>query len=97
MKALTPRQRRTLRGLAHGLPISVQIGNAGMTPGVIEGTEAALAAHELIKVKLGQGSELDRKEGAQALAEATQSVVAGVVGRVWILYRADPDEPRISL
>ena len=97
MSDLNPRQRRQLKGLAHGLNISVQIGNAGLTPGVIESTDKALAAHELIKVKVGQNSEIERKEGANQLAAATQSQVAGVIGRVWVLYRPDPEEPRIAL
>jgi RNA-binding protein len=97
MSELSPRQRQQLKGLAHGLKVSVQIGNAGLTSGVIESTDKALTAHELIKIKVGQNSEVARKDGANQLAAATQSQVAGVIGRVWILYRPDPEEPRITL
>jgi len=97
MTALNGKQRRQLRGLAHALRPSVQVGAAGITDGVIEGVNAALTAHELVKVKVGQGSDVERKAGAEALAEATGSAVAGVIGRVWILYRPDPEEPRIQL
>jgi RNA-binding protein len=97
MSELSPRQRQQLKGLAHGLKISVQIGNSGLTSGVIESTDKALTAHELIKIKVGQNSEVERKDGANQLAAATQSQVAGVIGRVWILYRPDPEEPRITL
>jgi len=97
MSSLSPRQRQRLKGLAHGLSVSVQIGAAGLTDGVIEATNHALAAHELIKVKVGQGSEIDRKEGAAELAQSTKAHLAGVIGRVWILYRPDPEEPRIQL
>ena len=97
MSPLSPRQRQRLKGLAHGLNVSVQIGAAGLTEGVIEATNHALTAHELIKVKVGQGSDIDRKRGAAELAQSTKAYVAGVVGRVWILYRPDPEEPRIRL
>lgn len=97
MSSLSPRQRQRLKGLAHGLSVSVQIGSAGLTQGVIEATNHALSAHELIKVKVGQGSGIDRKDGASELAQSTQAHVAGVIGRVWILYRPDPEEPRIQL
>ncbi len=97
MNDLSSRQRRQLKGLAHALNVSVQIGTAGLTPGVIESTNNALAAHELIKVKVGQNAEISRKDGAEELARATDSQVAGVIGRVWILYRPDPEEPRITL
>jgi RNA-binding protein len=97
MSELSPRQRQQLKGLAHGLKISVQIGNSGLTSGVIESTDKALTAHELIKIKVGQNSEVELKDVANQLAAATQSQVAGVIGRVWILYRPDPEEPRITL
>jgi RNA-binding protein len=97
MSELSSKQRRQLKGLAHGLSISVQVGNAGITDGVTESVHHALAAHELIKVKVGQGSELDRKAGAAELAKATGSQVAAVIGRVWVLYRADLEDPKISL
>ena len=97
MSELSSKQRRQLKALAHGLSVSVQVGNAGITDGVIESVECALAAHELIKVKVGRGSELDRKAGAAALAKATNSQVATVIGRVWVLYRADLEDPQISL
>jgi RNA-binding protein len=97
MSALSPRQHQQLKGLAHGISVSVQIGAAGLTDGVVDATNRALAAHELIKVKVGQGSDLDRKKGAAELAQRTQAQVAGVIGRVWILYRPDPEEPRIVL
>ena len=96
MSNLSSRQRQRLKGLAHGLTISVQIGAAGLTDGVIDATNKALAAHELIKIKVGQGSDIDRKTGAAELAQRTQAQVAGVIGRVWILYRPDPNEPRIE-
>ena len=95
MTDLTPRQRQKLKGLAHSLSISVQVGASGLTDGVVESADKALAAHELIKVKVGQGSELDRKAGAAELASRTQAQVAGVIGRVWILYRPDSESPRI--
>ena len=96
MSNLSSRQRQRLKGLAHGLTISVQIGAAGLTDGVIDATNKALAAHELIKIKVGHGSDIDRKTGAAELAQRTQAQVAGVIGRVWILYRPDPNEPRIE-
>ena len=96
MNVLTPRQRQKLKGLAHSLSVSVQVGSSGLTDGVVESTDKALAAHELIKVKVGQGSELDRKAGAAELAQRTQAQVAAVIGRVWVLYRPDSEAPRIT-
>lgn len=95
--SLSTRQRQRLKGLAHGLSVSVQVGASGLTPGVVDSVDEALAAHELIKVKVGQGSDVDRKAGAAELAELSGSDLVGVIGRVWILYRPDPEAPRIDV
>jgi RNA-binding protein len=94
---LTGKQNRYLRGLGHALEPVVQVGKDGISDAVVEATVRALADHELIKVKLGQGFDGDRHAAADELARRTESAVAQVLGRTILLYRADPDTPRISL
>lgn len=94
---LTGKQRHHLRGLGHELKAIVQIGKDGIDDGVIAAVEQALADHELIKVKVGEGSGLDRHEAADAIAQRTGSEVAQVLGNTLLLYRANPDEPTIVL
>ena len=65
----------------------MQIGQAGLSDGVIEATKVALEQHELIKVSINGESPTERKSGAEALAQATGSHVAQVIGRVILLYR----------
>ena len=57
--------------------------------------EAALADHELIKVKMEEPE--DKKAMANQLAENTQSALCGLIGHVAILYKANPEEPKITL
>jgi len=52
MLKLTPAQRSTLRSQAHGLSPVVMIGDAGLTPAVVNETDTALKAHGLIKVRV---------------------------------------------
>ena len=95
--ALNGRQKRKLRALAHSLEPVVQIGQRGVTQAVALQVDRALGDHELIKVRLGAESPIDRDEAANLLTPQTGGEVAGMVGRVLILYRPHPDHPRIRL
>ena len=93
---LTGKQNRYLRGLGHHLKPIVMIGKEEVNDAVIAATDEALEIHELIKVKLQEGCLSDRKNVAQALAEATDSAIAQVLGKVILLYRQSK-EPQIKL
>jgi len=95
--SLTGKQRRHLRGLAHALRPVVQVGKGGIDTGLVAAVERALADHELVKVRLGEGAGLDGHEAADTLARETKSEVAQVLGNTIMLYRADPDDPKIEL
>ena len=95
--ALTGRQRRTLRALGHALAPVVQLGKGGLSTALLEAVDQALSDHELIKVKLLDSFELDRHDAAMQLAAGTKSEVAQVLGKTILLYRPDPDEPRIEI
>ena len=95
--SLTGRGRRTLRALGHHLHPVVQIGHAGITGALVEATEDALATHELIKVNVLEGSAVDRRDAARQLAEETRSEVAQVLGRTFLLFRRDRENPRVAL
>ena len=95
--SLSSQQRRYLRGLAHALAPSVQVGSNGLTPAVVKATDVSLTAHELIKVKVGKETGVDRKQAIETLAQQTESEAVGVIGRVWILYRPRGEDPRIQL
>lgn len=93
--ALTGRQRRHLRGLAHAIRPLVQVGEAGISPAVLKALGEALRDHELVKVRLQQPD--DKKAAARALADAMDAQLCGVVGHTVILYRRREDDPKIEL
>ena len=93
-RTLSGKQRHYLRGLGHHLEPVVQVGKEGITDGLVGATAAALAEHELIKVRVGEHAG-DRHDIAAALAAAAELV--GVVGRTLLLYRAREEEPKIVL
>lgn len=94
---LTGKQRRHLRALGHALRPVAQVGKEGISDGMIAAVDRALADHELVKVKIAESAGLDREDAAEELASRTESSVAQVLGNVVLLYRPDPEEPRIRL
>lgn len=92
---LNGRQRKALRALAHNLEPIVQVGQGGISEGVVRAIDAALLSHELIKVRLHQPA--DKKAAAQELADAGDAALCGLVGHTVILYRPHPEKPAIRL
>ncbi len=92
---LTGKQVRHLRALGHHLKPVVMIGKNEINEEVVRSTEAALEAHELIKVKLQEGCDLDRREAADILSEKTDSAIAQILGKTFLLYRPS-DKRRIE-
>ncbi len=97
MAVLTTKQRAYLRGLAHPLSPIVRVGKAGVTEAVIAETRKSLESHELIKVRIEIDESSERREVAGRLAEATDSHLAGTIGKIAILYRERAEEPEIKL
>lgn len=93
---LTGKQKRFLRGMGHGLKPVVMVGKNEVNDALIEETTAALATHELIKVKVLESCETDRHEVAEKLSRAAGAEIAQILGRTILLYRRG-EEPKIEL
>jgi RNA-binding protein len=94
---LSDSQRRHLRGLAHHLKPVVMVGQDGLKASVLAEVDAALTAHELIKVKVAAA---DREERAALIAEITATAGAELVqsiGHVAALFRRNLKKRRIAL
>jgi len=94
---LTGKQRHFLRGLGHDLKPVVHLGKDGLTDAFIAAVAQALLDHELIKVKLGDATEVDRHETAEELALRTGGEIAQVLGHTILLFRARAEAPTIVL
>ncbi len=97
MITLTGKQKRSLRALAHHIKPVVQIGNAGITPALLEKIDTELEFHEIIKVKLNQSNDIKAKEIADDLANGSNSTVFLIIGKTVGLYRPFPEDPEIRL
>lgn len=94
---LTGKQRRSLRAQGHALAAVVHVGKEGVSGELVTALDAALTTHELVKVKIGRGAPVDRRDAAAELAERTGAEVAQVLGNTVLLYRRHPEEPKIEL
>jgi RNA-binding protein len=94
---LNEKQKKHLRGLAHGREPVVMIGQAGLSPAVAHEFESAIAAHELVKVRARVGDRDERDAILAALAEQTGSALVQRIGNIGVFYRPHKERPRIIL
>ena len=94
--ALTGKQKKYLRSLAHHKPVVVSIGNAGLSDAVVNEIISSLESHELLKLKLPSTQASEKKELLQVICEKTQSNFVQLIGRVGVIYKPG-DQPKITL
>ncbi|MGK7295789.1 MAG: YhbY family RNA-binding protein [Candidatus Wenzhouxiangella sp. M2_3B_020] len=94
--SLNNAQIRRLRGLGHDLSPVVIVADKGLTDNVMAEIETALDAHELVKIKL-RGERSARREWAGRIVERTGAQLVQSIGQVALLFRRNPDNPRIAL
>lgn len=97
MSNLSEKQRKHLRGLAHGRDPIVLIGQSGLSAGVIRELDTALSAHELVKVRARVGDRQERDGILDQLAAKTGSALVQRIGNVGVFYRPHPERPKIIL
>lgn len=81
-----------LKARAHHINPVVMIGQNGLTDSVIKETDAALAAHELIKVRVLGDDRAERIEICEALCEAVDAQLVQHIGKLLVLWRKNTEE-----
>lgn len=81
---------KTLCAKAHSLRPVVLIGNNGLTPTVHQEIEAALVAHELVKIRVNAANREDRQSMMSAITKLHQASVVQNIGHVLVIYRKCP-------
>ena len=94
---LSEKQKKYLRGLAHGRDPIILIGSSGLSPGVAKEFDLALGAHELVKVKARVGDRDERDNILAELAKQSGSSLVQRIGNVGVFYRPHKDKPKIIL
>ncbi len=96
-KNLTGKQKRFLRSMGVTMDPVVMIGKEGVTPTVVQAAREAVKKRELIKVRVLQNAELEPEEAVTMLAERAGTALVQVIGRNGLLYRRNPEKPKIEL
>lgn len=95
---ITTKQRAYLRGLANGEPAILQVGKEGVTAALIANVSTALDARELVKVSVLETAPLSAKEAiAEVMAGIADCEAVQVIGRKFVVYKANKKEPKIVL
>jgi putative YhbY family RNA-binding protein len=89
---LTRDERLALRARAHHLNPVVLLGTAGLTEAVLKETDRALAAHELIKVRIPGDDRAQREAVCAELAGRLGAARIQAIGKLLVLYRPKPEE-----
>jgi RNA-binding protein len=95
--ALSEKQKKHLRRLAHPMHPIVMLGNAGLTDGVVNELERTLTDHELVKVAARVGDRDARDAALGALATRTSSEIVQRIGNVGVFYRRNKTLPKIII
>ena len=94
---LSEKQKKFLRGLAHGRHPLVQIGKEGFSAAISNELEGALTAHELVKVRARVGDRDERDAIFAQLANASASEMVQRIGNVGVFFRKRKEKSKIVL
>lgn len=84
--------KQALKAQAHHLKPVVMLGNKGLTPAVIDETNIALTAHELIKVKINGAEKEDRQTIAEEMCQTLEATLVQLIGNTAIIYRKNVEK-----
>ncbi|MFT6284721.1 MAG: RNA-binding protein [Arenicella sp.] len=93
---LSNKQKQHLKGLAHPLKPVVQLGNNGLTEGVLAEIDSAIKHHELIKIKIPTDDKEEKALIIEAIVRETGALKVHTIGHVLVLYKQN-DEKKIEL
>jgi RNA-binding protein len=94
MIPLSSKRRSELRAQAHALRPLVLIGDKGLTDEVVAEIDRSLKAHELVKVRAAAAAREQRDIWLETLCERLQAHPVQQIGKIFVLYRENPEEPR---
>jgi len=80
-------EKKQLKTQAHPLKPVIIIGAKGLTQPVLDETNIALDAHELIKIKINGADKAERLEMASSLCDTLQAEFIQLIGFIVVVYR----------
>lgn len=89
-RPLSPAERQALRGRAHRLDPVVLVGANGLAAPLLAEIDRALAAHELIKIRVTGCDRAERERLLAQVCEAAGAAPVQHIGKVLVVYREAP-------
>ncbi len=84
--------KRALKARAHNLNPIVMIGAKGLTEAVIEELNAALLAHELVKIKITADDKASRRTIIATITDKLDAELIQSIGHTATIFRPKPLE-----
>lgn len=84
---ISKQKLKSLKQQSHHLEPVVLLGAKGLTDAVHKELEIALAAHELIKIKLSSKDKAEKEMLAQAICEKHDATLIAQIGHVITIYK----------
>lgn len=84
---LSPGERQALKARAHALRPVVMVGAEGLTDAVMHELDAALRAHELVKVRVLAADRDERESMLGTMCKASGASPVQHIGKILVLYR----------
>ena len=94
---LTGKQKRYLRGLGSTIEPVIQVGKAGIVPGIIAQANDSLETRELIKTRVLNNCSEDTGQVAEVLSRETGAALVQIIGHTFLMYRPSTEDPKIEL
>ncbi len=89
---LSNKQKQYLKGLAHSLKPVIQLGNNGLTEGVLAEIENALSHHELIKIKVPTDDRDEKSLIMDAIIRESGAIKIQTIGHTMVMYKQSEDK-----
>lgn len=86
--------QRNLMAKAHQLRPVVMIGQKGLTENIHQEVEAALLAHELIKIRITAPTREDRGLWIEEITQQHKANLVQLIGHIAVLYRKNPGKKK---
>lgn len=89
---LSASERSALKARAHALEPVVLVGDAGLSPAVVQEIDRSLTAHELIKIRVAGDDRDTRSSILQQICELLGASPVQHIGKTLVIYRPRPED-----
>ena len=93
---LTSKQRASLRAQANNMETILQIGKGGISDNLLTQIDEALAAREMIKIRVLETALMSAREASTIICEQINAEPIQCIGTKIVLFRKNTKNPKFS-